>query len=543
MPGGDVTMQAIDRSRLRFDAATVDRILCGIGIFLFAFAAIRLLDALGLWSNSDAAVPVLLADEILRKGSFFPGTWYYANGEIWTLAPQVLALPFVLVLGVATLALKLANATALLLAVGCVALVVRTIARSWVFALIVALGVLAPVSTHHVGVVYVQAAYGMVLAQLALLTYLSLRILDRIEERASPGNWIWIGYAALLVQFAVGSPLRVLVYWMIPLSVACVATLRFWQRRDIVRLLVVSAAILVLGAALHEWMQAHLLVKPGASASGPQPIEYWPQTAHRLWQLARGFSDYGPLQPFWSAPASAAFRWLRMTAFVLALAAPILIVRPSRADSPKSVFFTVLSIAMFGVVLAVLVVIGRPVGRYLLPPLLMCLAALLTTLRLRLSAHALAYSVATGIFVIAFLGGAFFRSLSLPRVARDSACDAPALACNLRTALAQRGLHKGYATYWNANVTTLASNGDIRVCGFSAATHAKPFRWLVSKDCFDPPSTHDRYFVAFRREEVARIDRDAYIADLGRPDSIANTPDYEIWIYEPGPHRTDWLER
>jgi hypothetical protein len=65
----------------------------------------------------------------------------------------------------------------------------------------------------------------------------------------------------------------------------------------------------------------------------------------------------------------------------------------------------------------------------------------------------------------------------------------------------------------------------------------------VSEHCFDPPAESDRYFVAFRRAEAARIDRDAYIADLGRPDSTFEVSDYEIWIYEPGMHRTDWLRR
>jgi hypothetical protein len=529
------------RSRFRVDSALVDWILCGASIALFAFAAIRLLGAFAIWLNSDGAVPVLLAHEILREGSLFPSTWHYANGEIWTLAAQIFALPFVSVLGVTLPALKIANMMALGFAVASVALVVRCMTRSSAFALIVALGVLAPFSSEHIGVVYVQAAYGLVLGQLALLIYLSLRILDRSEERGV-SKWIRVAYAALLFQFAVGSPLRALVYWTLPLAAACIVTLRFWKWQDIARLLVVSIVVLLAGAAMHELMREHLQIAAGVSTR-PHPVGDWLPAVRRLWERAFGFLDYGPFLPFQVAPAFGAPRWTRAIFLGLALAASFLTLRPSRSDSPKSVFFAALSAAMFVAVLGVIVIIDLPIGRYLLPPLLLCLSALMTTLRLRLSAHALASTVVTAIFVAAFCGGASLRAFALPRAPQGNACDAPNRICTLRSALAQRGLDKGYATYWEANVTTLASNGEIEVCGFKAGAHIRPFRWLVSEHCFDPPAESDRYFVAFRRAESARIDRGAYIADLGRPDSSFEVSDYEVWIYEPGMHRTDWLRR
>jgi hypothetical protein len=518
--------------------AVVDGILCCASIALFVFAAIRLFGAYGNWLNSDGAVPVLLADEILREGSLFPGTWHYANGEIWTFAAQIFALPFVSVLGVSLPALKLANVTALGFAVASVTLVVRYITRSLAFALIVALGVLAPFSSEHIGVVYVQAAYGIVIGQLALLIYLSLRLLDGTEERGV-SKWIWAAYATLLFEFATGSPLRAFVYWTLPLAAACVVTLRFRRWQDAARLLVVSVAVLLAGAVVHELMREHLLIAAGVSTR-PHPVGDWLPTVQKIWERAFGFLDYGSFLPFQVAPAFAAPRWARTIFLGLALAASFLTLRPPRGDSPESVFIAALSAAMFVAVLGVIVIIDVPVGRYLLPPLLLCLCALLTTLRLRLRARSLASTVLTAIFVVAFCGGASLRAFALPRAPQG--CDVPSRICALRSALEQRGLHKGYATYWEANVTTLASNGEIEACGVKAGAHVEPFRWLVSEHCFDPPAESDRYFVAFRRAEV-RLRRDAYVADLGRPDSIFKVSDYEIWIYEPGTHRMDWLRR
>jgi hypothetical protein len=485
----------------------------------------------------------LLADEILRKGSLFPDTWYYGNGEIWTLAPQIFALPFVAVLGLSSLSLQLANATALVLAVASVALVVRQIVPSLPFALIVGVGLLAPFSAHHTAVVYEQAAYGWVLAQLALLAWLSLRILDRGNASAAPA-WIWIAYAALLVQLVAGSPPRAFVYWIVPFAAACAVALRFWPRRAIGRLLAATVALFLAGTTLHELMRAHLHVAAGVSAMHhPHPIGAWPAAIRELWGYLPSFVDHGNPQPFWNEPMPAVSRWVRAAFLVLALAASVGAGRPAKDDSPGTAFFAALSAAMLVAVLIVLIVVDLPTPRYLLPPLLLCLAALMTKLRMRLRSRALACSVATGAFVLAFCGGALLRAPALAPSARDPACAAPSRICELRAALIEHGLHKGYATYWEANVTTLASNGAIEVCPILAGARIKPFRWLVSDDCFDFPAAGDRYFVAFRRNEAARIDRDAYTADLGRPHLVAKVADYELWIYEPGPHRTDWLRR
>ena len=44
--------------------------------------------------HSDTAAATLLAQEIVRTGSFFPKQWYYANQEVWVLNAHLLVLPF-----------------------------------------------------------------------------------------------------------------------------------------------------------------------------------------------------------------------------------------------------------------------------------------------------------------------------------------------------------------------------------------------------------------------------------------------------------------
>src|SRR6476661_11145043 len=107
-------------------------LICGVSCALFLVGAIGFYFGrpFGYLFNSDAAVPVLLASEILQAGHPVPASWYFANDEIWTLAPHVFALPFVAALGVSTLALKLGNLLCVGVMVLFLTLAMRRVTRS-----------------------------------------------------------------------------------------------------------------------------------------------------------------------------------------------------------------------------------------------------------------------------------------------------------------------------------------------------------------------------------------------------------------------------
>src|SRR4051812_31866503 len=110
--------------------------------------------------NSDAAVPVLLAEEVLRTDRPVPSTWYFGNDEIWTLAPHLFAIPFVATIGVSTLALKLGNLLCLGVMVSFFGLSIHRVVRYWPYAILVTAGVFAAFSGLQEGTVYSQTAYG-----------------------------------------------------------------------------------------------------------------------------------------------------------------------------------------------------------------------------------------------------------------------------------------------------------------------------------------------------------------------------------------------
>src|SRR4051794_3432058 len=67
-------------------------VFVGVAVYVYALR-------FSAWIDSDAAVPVLLADKVLHARAPVVGDWYYANGDVWALGPQLLAALPVAILG------------------------------------------------------------------------------------------------------------------------------------------------------------------------------------------------------------------------------------------------------------------------------------------------------------------------------------------------------------------------------------------------------------------------------------------------------------
>jgi hypothetical protein len=522
-------------------------LICAAACTLFAIAAIRFYfgPTFAPFFNSDAAVPVLLADEILRTGKPLPGTWYFANDEIWTLAPHVFALPFVAVFGVSLPALKLGNLFCLGVMVLFLTLPLQRVTRSWPYSILVGVGVFSVFSGFQEMAVYTQTAYGWFCAQFAILIYLALRMQD--DREAEPWRffgrvpWTMALYALFLVNLTIDSPLRAAVYWVVPVVAICIA---FPLSKRHSRPLAVSTVVIFLAAALlHVVISRRLLSQPGTTAQLLQPISAWGTS---LWNIARGMPVVVGVANQWPPTLYSALGMLRIPIF--AIGAFVVFFAPA-GEGPGSAecrFFARTCGAMLLAVLAALIV-GRlafdpSTARYLLPPALLCLAAFMAVAWCRLRTNAYGIAAVAVLFTAAFCGGAVALVGGAARVVVERDCDAPTNLCRLANVLATTGIHQGYSTYWKGNATTLLSHGTIRTCGVWLSPRLAPFRWLVSKECFDQP-TEDRFFLAFDRAEIAKVSREFLIGEAGKPDQIVTGDEYEIWIYATANANLEWLRR
>ena len=496
------------------------------------------------WLNSDAAVPVLLADEVLRTGLPVPSSWYFGNDEIWTLAPHVFAMPFVASLGISTLALKLGNLLCLGVAVSFVTLLLHRVTRSWPYAIVVAAGVLAPFSAFQEGAVYSQTAYGWFTAQFALLTYLAIRMQDvrggeplRYLGRVP---WTVVLYVLFLANLAIDSPMRAGAYWVLPvLAVSLAFPL---SRKRSVALITWTVLAFLAGAWLHHAISTRVLSQAGLT-SHVLNIGAWRTNLARVWVGL-------PMLTGWmQAPYASVFGMLDRVRFcIIALAAFVVLLAPagSQEGSAECRFFARVSGVMLLLVLFVMTVgrlnVDPSSDRYLIAPALLSLAAFMAILWCRFRTYTWSIAAIAAFFVLTFCGAAVMRVSRFGSLAFDRPCDAPENLCRLENTLAETGVRRGFETYWKGNVTTLVSEGRIRTCGVVLKPQLTPMRWLTPKDCFDPPRD-DRYFLAFDHAEIANAGREFLIAQAGTPAEVVTANEYEIWIYTTANANLNWLRR
>ena len=60
-------------------------VFVGVAVYLYGFRFFA-------WVESDAAVTGLLAAKVLHARSPVVTDWYYANGDVWGLAPHLFAI-------------------------------------------------------------------------------------------------------------------------------------------------------------------------------------------------------------------------------------------------------------------------------------------------------------------------------------------------------------------------------------------------------------------------------------------------------------------
>jgi len=495
--------------------------------------------------DSDAAVPALLAREMLARRAWVPSSWYYVNDDIWLLAPQLFCLPAVAVLGPTGRAVLLGNLLGLALAGGCLFLLTRRLCQDGAVALVAALAVLAPFSAMQVQMVYLQLAYGWITGLLALLAYLALGILpDEASPEASgaglpPALW---AYGALGAFLAAGNLARALFYWWLPFSLTCLlGAPGLWRSPRARVLLAVTAGAMAVGAAVHFVLRSSLHLKPWVSAF--RTAGGWGQKMGFLWEGLPRLVGTPALAAGPAAPWEAALAAVRVLFFAGALVAMVLAWRGRGVAAPERLAGRLVSLMLASVLLAFVVsrvAVAAASIRYLLPPVLLGLLVLVALAVRRWSDRRPAVLALTAALAAAFVGGG---ALAARGNAAPTSCGGPERLCPLLAAAGEAGLRAGLSTYWNANAATLASGGQVRVCPVSLDPPLSPQRWLTSSDCFRSAGYRDGFFVALatgEREASAGVVR----ATLGEPERTVVAGELELWIYPPAEGRDwRWLER
>jgi hypothetical protein len=486
------------------------------------------------WLESDAAVTALLGDKALHARSPVVADWYYANGDVWIVAPQLLAMFTVAIFGLGPASLLAAVVLGFVLEiVVLVKLYQRIGAERWV-AIFAAMATLMAWSNAHVAYAYIQLAYGLG----TMLYLLAFAWFAALAEGAPGRPWRWAGAVLLVAAIAAQNPTRWLVFVIAPLLAGCVWPWRAFGARRRLALAATACAGWALAYAAYTLLSRFVAFSiprghVGFVFGGVTRIKT------NLAMLGEGLSLLygGDVEP-----------GLRLIPCALLILGAVALVGREvlRARELTALrFVSMVVIAQLGLVLVPLLIgnlLDGPLAvRYLMPSVLSLFGlAVVIAVRTLAEASPRWRRLATGYLVAVPLTAL----LAVPEARPPAPShylwpDAPELS-KIADQLVERGLTHGFADNLAANLLTLDARGAALTCRIRFRNVIMPERWLASTSCYDASKLPDRFYVvAYRGDDERNALRATLPPEIERF-SAGDT--YEVHVYRTLGTSPEWLD-
>ena len=511
---------------LRIVVAATALVFVGVAVYVFGFTFTARL-------HPDDTVIVLLADKALHAKSPVVTDWFYANREIWVIGPHLLALLPVAIAGISKAALWISLVIGFAFQLAVLVAAYRWLTRELWLAMFATIVTSIAWSHHHINLEYVQLAYGFATC-LYLLAFVAFASVGADAARSQ--RRLVLG-AVLVAVFATESPMRTLVFLVVPVLVACA-----WPWRELPR----RARAMTACGALAGWIVAFALYKlvlvrvvTFSYPTGYATLALLGDTrriAASLRLLPEGIIALCGGEG-WRV---AAVPGLAVVAGALALVVHELFA--SRAFTARRFTSAAILVQLGGVLVAVLISsLPSDSARYLMPSLLMLvgLAVVIAVGAVQgaqgwLRRGAVAWLVALPIAALAALPDARPQTPD-HQLQPDASAIAP-----VAEALEQRGLHRGFAANLIANLLTVESSGDVVACPITLWHALIPQRWLTYTDCYARATLPARFFVVAGRSQ---IERDAIHNTLGDAlEHFGAGPTYDVYVFSAADTDPAWLD-
>ncbi len=504
-------------------------VFASVAIYLYAFRFFA-------WVESDAAVTAVLAAKVLHAKSPVVADWYYANGDVWGVAPHLFALLPVAILGLGPASLLISVVLGFLIElVVLIKLYLRLCGELWV-AMFAAMVTLMAWSSAHVAFVYIQLGYGF----LMFLCMLSFSTFAALAENAPARPWRWAVAGLVVALIAVQNPMRSLAYILVPLLAGCIWPWRSLALRRRLAIAATATAGWLLAFVIYAWVFSRVV-----TFSAPRGhIEFVVADAAgiegNLRMLGRGLTVLcgGGEEPS-----------VRAIPGVLVMAGGIaLVIREivtSRAFTTMR-FMCLIVVAQAGLVLVPLVIgnLLTTVGsvRYLMPSLLamLGLASMLAVRTLREAATSWRRRLAIGWLAAVPLAAIVAMPDARPPTPQKYIWPDSAQLDKVADELVRRGLTHGFSNVLAANLLTLQTGGAAKTCPIYMRDWIVPQRWLADTSCFTASALPDRFFVVSDQQEQDRAAIRVTLPTWIERFSVGDT--YEVYVYRTAETPLTWME-
>jgi len=496
--------------------------------------------------HSDSAAKVLLAREIFDQGEYFPSDWNYVNSDLFVLFGHTFIIPLLTFLPAGYLSHAISGLiSSILLLIG-VWLICELCAINLNRKILIISAIGGGISGFVAENLYGQVSYGTVLYLSLFIVYSAWKIITK-TPRTKIAWGAFLFFILLLVFWA--NPQRALIFYGLPLIFAITAFGIVSSRYHNTRIKITSLAILAMaiffgvvcgiyahfytldtvnniqGASHALWLQYDLIIRN---------IKY---TLQGLLTIFNGLPTEGETV----ASARGGYEAMQaLSALVLLALIPISIKKVLKRHNPDLTYLTVFALTAFTMVFFLHITTTIPdmsdpiqSSRYLLPPLIILLIIVLCQPMCFKRSPIFTSSI---VFSFAILLSNAYPTYALSYVNSYRDWGQPGQFKphhqQLSNFLEDHDLRYGYATYWNAGVTSVLSDENVLVRQVAIENGVPmPMRHLSSDKWYRANTWQGPTFLALTRGEAELIDWPTLQSYGVHPTKTLHFNDFSVYIF------------
>lgn len=479
--------------------------------------------------NSDAAIANILAQEIIEQGSYYPQSWWYVNGDIWTFFKHTLAIIFTL-LGLHAYDVHTFTVISFFLfSLWFTSVYLTKIGVATEGILIALLGISTLSSPMYLREVLGESAYIWYFS--AMLGYLYAFALLQKREKTLLAAFLIL---SISLFFVAENPSRFAIYFLAPLFAPFVLFYEHIELRYKKFLLYLFAG-LAFGVVYRYFILQHIQIHTGAEKTFLIPFEELPQ---HIWRSFGGLLHfYGALwedrTPFISFEGVVTL--LKLLCAVVIFFAPIFYGLKNRdALAPFERYTIALGYSGFFIIFGIYSLTSLHVDglyaakeniRYIIPFVLLI-------------------SVTNGIlwkffskrvkFLLLFSILLSYLSIQ-STLQRDVAAKIIHEREEVIQTLLDNGATKGYAPYWYSHIFTVLSDNKVEIRPLEDQNYKREAgTWLSSSAWYDK-TDKGASFILMPSEKIEPFERATKEYNLSEPAKTITLERYKIYLFDTDP--------
>lgn len=477
-------------------------------------------------AHSDWATAALLAREEVRTGQLFPDLWVYAQG-VWIFSLQVLVLPFQALTGDMMLARQLAVVFQTILVT---LLTIKGLSKmtSKKGAVLAAVLFLVPISTVVVQNHFYEATYHTNNIWLMLLIWDLIAFHESVKRKS---RWAYFQGSVLFVLMVVLTMpgTKLLATFFLPFFAGLFLFIAIKEKFMIKRMikhtsslwiLILMGTGMVVGMVGMKVLQGSVIFESGVSSQVfTDGINYMTNLWNTLYDFLLLYGCIGTGSVMSLTGGIYLAKWVVCIFFCLVV--PIWCIKNyKRLKNDYQRIFLLFSVVSFCMMLFLCIVTPTfsNTPRYLLGIYVnnIILSIFFFDHYIKKSRY---YS---NLVLFCLVVPLFIGSYMTIRGTDIGGYEERKALCEY---LEEEEIEYGYATYWNAYVNTVLSNGDVELVAFTSQP-SEPFYWLCSKEWFQDEYHEGRFCVIIGAGESLG---ENYIEEADHVEQIGS---YTVYIYE-----------